>query len=123
MHRKPLVYLDSAATYQKPQTVIRRHGQFLPRTLRHSSSSYLSARGLVHRALSAVQAKGQRFLNAEKTEEIIFTRGATESINLVAYSFGKAFVKPEDEILVSAMEHHSNIVPWQILCEDRWSDS
>ena len=63
--------------------------------------------------------KVRAFLNAAKDEEIIFTRGTTESINMVAYSFGKAFVKPGDEILISAMEHHSNIVPWQILCEDR----
>ena len=119
MHGKPLVYLDSAATYQKPNAVIDAITSF-----------YREHYGTVHRAIyqlaiwstehyQEVRQKVRGFLNAAKAEEIIFTRGATESINLVAYSFGKAFVKPGDEILISAMEHHSNIVPWQILCEDR----
>lgn len=119
MHGKPFVYLDSAATYQKPHAVIDAMTNF-----------YREHYGTVHRAIyqmaawstehyEEVRQKVRRFLNAAKSEEIIFTRGATESINLVAYSFGKAFVKPGDEILISAMEHHSNIVPWQILCEDR----
>lgn len=119
MHDKPLVYLDSAATYQKPNAVIDAIANF-----------YRDHYGTVHRAIYQLaiwstehyqntRHKVRAFLNAPKVEEIIFTRGATESINLVAYSFGKAFVKPGDEILISAMEHHSNIVPWQILCEDR----
>lgn len=119
MHGKPLVYLDSAATTQKPQVVIDTITEF-----------YRDHYGTVHRAVYELairsseeyeksRRKVRAFLNAAKDEEIIFTRGATESINLVAYSFGKAFVKPGDEILISAMEHHSNIVPWQILCEDR----
>lgn len=119
MHGKPLVYLDSAATSQKPNAVIDAITSF-----------YRDQYGTVHRAIyelavwstehyQQVRQKVQAFLNAAVVDEIIFTRGATESINLVAYSFGKAFVKPGDEILISAMEHHSNIVPWQILCEDR----
>lgn len=119
MHGKPLVYLDSAATYQKPNCVIDAITNF-----------YREHYGTVHRAIyqlavwstehyQETRQKVKKFLNAAKVEEIIFTRGATESINLVAYAFGKAFVKPGDEILISAMEHHSNIVPWQILCEDR----
>lgn len=119
MHGKPLVYLDSAATAQKPNAVIDAIANF-----------YRDHYGTVHRAIyqlavwstehyQQTRQKVQAFLNAAKVEEIIFTRGATESINLVAYSFGKAFVKPGDEILISAMEHHSNIVPWQLLCEDR----
>lgn len=119
MHDKPLVYLDSAATYQKPNVVIDTVTNF-----------YRKHYGTVHRAIyqlavwstehyQQTRQKVKDFLNAGKVEEIIFTRGATESINLVAYSFGKAFVNPGDEILISAMEHHSNIVPWQILCEDR----
>lgn len=119
MHGKPLVYLDSGATAQKPQAVIDAISDF-----------YSNHYGTVHRAIyelsvhstqeyQATRIKTQAFLNAAKVEEIIFTRGTTESINLVAYSFGKAFVKPGDEILISEMEHHSNIVPWQILCEDR----
>lgn len=119
MHQKPLVYLDSAATAQKPLAVIdaitdfyRKHYGTVHRAVYelalHSTTEYQHAR-----------EKVRAFLNAAKDEEIIFTRGTTESINLVAYSFGKAFIKPGDEILISAMEHHSNIVPWQLLCEDR----
>lgn len=119
MHGKPLVYLDSAATAQKPFVVIDAIANF-----------YRDHYGTVHRAVYelAIRSSGdyqktrqkvKTFLNAAQDEEIIFTRGTTESINLVAYSFGKAFVQPGDEILISAMEHHSNIVPWQLLCEDR----
>lgn len=119
MHGKPLVYFDTAATAQKPNQVIDA-----------ISSFYRDHYGTVHRAVYAlslyateeyqnVRQKAQRFLNAAKPEEILFTRGTTESINMVAYSFGKAFLKPGDEILVSAVEHHANIVSWQIACEDR----
>lgn len=119
MHGKPLIYLDSAATAQKPNVVIETMNTF-----------YQNHYGTVHRAIYELstyatkkyeETRGQirNFLNAAKNEEIIFTRGTTESINLVAYSFGKAFVLEGDEILISEMEHHSNIVPWQILCEDR----
>lgn len=119
MHGKPLIYFDSAATAQKPQVVIDAITHF-----------YQSQYGTVHRAVYELAAQSsqryycirqqvQKFLNASKVEEIIFTRGTTESINLVAYSFGKAFVRAGDEILISTLEHHSNIVPWQILCEDR----
>jgi cysteine desulfurase/selenocysteine lyase len=119
MHGKPLVYFDSAATAQKPNSVIDAITSF-----------YRDHYGTVHRAVyqlavhsteeyQKTRQKVRAFLNAAKDEEIIFTRGTTESINMVAYCFGKAFVKPGDEILISAMEHHSNIVPWQILCEDR----
>ena len=119
MHGKPLIYLDSAATSQKPLQVIDAMNQF-----------YREQYSTVHRAVYELAAKAtlqyqnvrqqvKNFLNASKEEEIIFTRGTTESINLVAYSFGKAFIQPGDEIIISALEHHSNIVPWQILCEDR----
>jgi cysteine desulfurase / selenocysteine lyase len=119
MHGKPLIYLDSAATAQKPQAVIDAITHF-----------YQSSYGTVHRAVyelavhstdeyQKTRHKLKAFLNANQVEEIIFTRGTTESINLVAYSFGKAFIQPGDEILISAMEHHSNIVPWQMACEDR----
>lgn len=119
MHGKPLIYLDSAATAQKPRAVIEAITNF-----------YENQYGTVHRAVyelsvhstlefQNVRRKVQTFLNAAKSEEIIYTRGTTESINMVAYSFGKAFIKPGDEILISLMEHHSNIVPWQLLCEDR----
>lgn len=119
MHGKPLIYFDSAATAQKPQVVIDAITNF-----------YTHNYGTVHRAIyelsihatleyQQVRQKIAKLLNAEKVEEIIFTRGTTESINMVAYSFGKAFVNPGDEILITELEHHSNIVPWQILCEDR----
>lgn len=114
---KPLVYLDSAATTLKPQAVIDAISNFY-------SKSY----GTVHRAVyelagestakyNAVRAQVQQFLNAKSSDEIIFTKGTTEAINLVAFSFGEAFVQPGDEILISVMEHHSNIVPWQLLAE------
>lgn len=119
MHGKPLIYFDSAATAQKPQSVIDAITHF-----------YGSDYGTVHRAIyelsinatmqyQQVRQKIAHLLNASAIEEIIFTRGTTESINMVAYSFGKAFVNAGDEILITEMEHHSNIVPWQILCEDR----
>lgn len=119
MHGKPLIYLDTAATAQKPLSVINAIDDF-----------YRNHYGTVHRAVyelaveatdrfQKVRIQAQRFLNAAKESEIIFTRGTTESINLVATSFGKAFVKPGDEIIITEMEHHSNIVPWQMLCEDR----
>ncbi len=119
MHGNPLIYLDSAATAQKPQAVIDAITNF-----------YQNHYGTVHRAIyelsshatmhyEAVRQKTKAFLNATHAEEIIFTRGTTESINIVAKSFGKAFISPGDEIIISEMEHHSNIVPWQMLCEDR----
>jgi cysteine desulfurase/selenocysteine lyase len=119
MHGKPLIYFDSAATAQKPQVVIDAMTTF-----------YEKNYGTVHRAIyelsthatkeyEETRKKVARLLNAEKNEEIIFTRGTTESINLVAHCFGKAFIFPGDEVIISEMEHHSNIVPWQMLCEDR----
>lgn len=119
MHGKPLIYFDSAATTQKPKVVIDTIDDF-----------YRNHYGTVHRAVyelavhatqqyQEIRAKIAKFLNAKKPEEIVYTRGTTESINMVAYSFGKAFVRPGDEVLITEMEHHSNIVPWQILCEDR----
>lgn len=119
MHGKPLIYLDSAATAQKPQAVIDCVNDY-----------YRDHCGTVHRAIyelsvyatqeySSVRGRVAAFMNAEHVEEIIFTRGTTESINMVAYSFGKAFIQPGDEVLISEMEHHSNIVPWQMMCEDR----
>jgi len=119
MHGKPLIYFDSAATAQKPQCVIDALSNF-----------YTNQYGTVHRSVYQLSSSTtesyiatreivKAFINAKSTNEIIYTKGTTESINLVAYSFGKAFVKPKDEIIISEMEHHSNIVPWQILCEDR----
>ncbi len=117
VYGKPLVYLDNAASAQKPQAVLDR--------LNHAyTSEYANVhRGLHYLANAATEAyegareKVRAFLNAARTEEIIFTRNATEAINLVAYTFGRERIKPGDEIVLSIMEHHSNIVPWHFLRE------
>lgn len=112
---KPLVYLDNAATTQKPQSVIDslvRYYSSLNSNV-HRGVHYLSS--LASEEFENSRKTIQRFINAEKESEIIFTRGATESINLVASSYGRAFFKKGDEVIISTMEHHSNIVPWQML--------
>jgi cysteine desulfurase / selenocysteine lyase len=114
---KPLVYLDNAATTQKPRAVI----DTLDRYYRaenanvHRGVHYLSE--LATREYEAARDKVRDFVNAADRREIIFVRGTTEAINLVAQSYGRTFLKAGDEIIITAMEHHSNIVPWQILCE------
>jgi cysteine desulfurase/selenocysteine lyase len=116
-HGKPLVYLDNGATTQKPRAVIDalRHYYESQNANIHRGVYELSqqATTMYERARLAVQG----FVNAGHSEEIIFTRGTTESINLVAHSWGRKFLREGDEVLVSAMEHHSNIVPWQMACE------
>ncbi len=117
VYGKPLVYFDNAATTQKPQSVID--------TLCHYYTSLNSNihRGAHHLAVQATEAyeetrrEVQAFINARHAHEIVFTRGTTESINLVASSFGQQYLHPGDEVIVSAMEHHSNIVPWQLACQ------
>jgi cysteine desulfurase/selenocysteine lyase len=117
VHGKPLVYLDNAATTQKPQAVM----DALTRSLLeenaniHRGVHLLSERAT--RAYEAARGKVQRFLNAGEAREIVFVRGTTEAINLVAQTFGRSRVGAGDEIVISEMEHHSNIVPWQLLCE------
>src|SRR5919198_1711616 len=117
VYGKPLVYLDNAASAQKPQVVLDRLEQ-----------AYISEYANVHRGLhylanaategyEGAREKVRAFLNAARPEEIIFTRNATEAINLVAYTFARERIKPGDEIVVSIMEHHSNIVPWHFLRE------
>jgi cysteine desulfurase/selenocysteine lyase len=114
---KPLVYFDNAATTQKPQQVIDALVDYYT----HYNSNV--HRGVHHLSQVATDAyegarqKMAKLMNAPSASEIIFTRGTTESINLIAYSFGEAFVHEGDEIIISAIEHHSNIVPWQILCQ------
>jgi cysteine desulfurase/selenocysteine lyase len=119
VHGKPLVYLDNAATAQKPQAVI----DALERYYRHDNSNiHRGVHALSERATAEyeeVRAAAQRFLNARDVKEIIFVRGTTEAINLVAQSYGRKHVGAGDEVLITAMEHHSNIVPWQILCEEK----
>ena len=116
---KPLVYLDNAATAQKPQAVLDALERFYLEECAniHRGVHFLSERATVDH--EAARAKVQRFLNAKDAREIIFVRGATEGINLVAQTYGRKHVEAGDEVVVSAMEHHSNIVPWQILCEEK----
>jgi len=119
VHDHPLVYLDNAATTQKPQCVIDAMNQFYQadNSNIHRGVHELSERSTRH--YEEARAKAQRFLNAGDWREIVFVRGVTEGINLVAYTFGRRFIQEGDEIVISAMEHHSNIVPWQILCEEK----
>jgi cysteine desulfurase/selenocysteine lyase len=119
VHGKPLVYLDNAATTQKPQVVIDAMSRFYQadNSNIHRGVHELSERSTRH--YEEARVKVQQFLNAGDWREIVFVRGATEAINLVAYTFGRRQVEAGDEIAISAMEHHSNIVPWQILCEEK----
>jgi cysteine desulfurase / selenocysteine lyase len=112
---KPLVYLDNAATSQKPRPVIDAVARFyaLENANVHRGVHYLSERATV--AYDEVRRRVARFLNAAVPDEVVFTRGTTEAINLVAQSWGRTNLRPGDEILISGMEHHSNIVPWQLL--------
>ena len=116
---KPLVYLDNAATSQKPQSVID--------TL---VSYYSTENANVHRGVHTLSQRAtddyeeardkvKRFINAEKDDEIIFVRGTTEGINLISQTYGRSCIGEGDEIIISSMEHHSNIVPWQILCQEK----
>lgn len=115
VHKRPLVYLDNAATTQKPWSVIKKieEGYTRQNANVHRGVHFLSQ--MATEAHEAARATVQQFLNAAHAHEIIFTRGTTESINLVAASFGETFLKQGDEVIVSEMEHHSNIVPWQLL--------
>jgi cysteine desulfurase/selenocysteine lyase len=119
VYGKPLVYLDNAATSQKPTAVIdaMTHYYSTDNSNIHRGVHLLSERAT--QAYEEARAKVQRFINAAESKEIIFTRGTTEAINLVAGSYGRANVQAGDEVLITAMEHHSNIVPWQILCEEK----
>lgn len=117
VYGKPLVYLDNAATTQKPQVVIDALNDY-----------YLHLNSNIHRGVHCLSQQAtneferarevvRQYIHAATTQEVIFTRGATESINLVAASFGRTYLQPGDEVIVSEMEHHSNIVPWQLACE------
>lgn len=119
VHGNPLIYLDNAATSQKPQEVIDTIDEYYTRD---NSNVHRGLHELSERATRAFEdARGEvkRFLNASEDREIIFVRGTTEGINLVANSYGRKWVQQGDEIIISGMEHHSNIVPWQILCEEK----
>lgn len=114
---KDLVYLDNAATVHKPLAVINATDEYYRFTNSNIHRGVHTLSQKATQAFEAVRGKVKRFINAASEEEIIFTAGTTDSINLLAYSFSEAFIKEGDEILISQMEHHSNIVPWQIVCE------
>lgn len=119
VHGKPLIWLDNAATTQKPQSVIDRLSQFYSR---ENSNIHRAAHELAARATDAYEAareKVRRFINAPSVREIIFVRGATEGINLVAQSWGRHHIQKDDEIIITWLEHHANIVPWQMLCAEK----
>jgi cysteine desulfurase/selenocysteine lyase len=116
---KPLVYFDNAATSQKPWSVIKAIEHYYTDL---NSNVHRGVHHLSQQATDAFEASRKKiaaFINAERDYEVIFTKGTTEGINLVAHCYGKQFVKPGDVIIISTLEHHSNIVPWQLLCEDR----
>jgi cysteine desulfurase/selenocysteine lyase len=117
VHVKPLVYLDNAATAQKPKAVIDAISNYY---LRDNANIHRGVHLLSERATAAYERGRtvvQRFLNARESREIVFVRGTTEAINLVAQSYARPTLKPGDEILVSILEHHSNFVPWKMACE------
>ena len=116
---KPLIYFDNAATTQKPLSVINAVSDFYEKD---NSNIHRGIHTLAERATSGFEATRktvQQFVNSKESEEIIFTKGTTDGINLVAQTFGKANLKAGDEVIISAMEHHSNIVPWQMICEEK----
>ena len=117
VRNKPLVYLDSAATTQKPKQVLDALANYYAQQNAniHRGVYVLSAEATA--AYDEARRKVQHFVNARSAQEVIFTRNSTESINLVAHSFGRENVGPGDEVLITHMEHHANIVPWQLLCE------
>jgi cysteine desulfurase/selenocysteine lyase len=117
VHGRPLVYLDNANTTQKPSSVLEAMEHYY----RHDNANIHRATHLLSeratRAYEGTRAKVQRLINAASTREVVFTKGTTDGINLVAQSWARSFLTPGDEILVTWMEHHSNIVPWQIVCQ------
>jgi len=117
VHGRPLIYFDNAATSQKPRVVIDalRHYYEHDNANVHRGIHELSNRATA--AFEAARARAARFLNSASAEEIVFTRGTTEGINLVAHSWGQPNLKPGDTVLLTEMEHHSNIVPWQLLAQ------
>jgi len=115
----PLVYLDNAATTQKPRAVIDAQSEFYLTSNANVGRSVHALSTEANRAYEKARATVQRFINAASTREIVFTRGATESINTVAATFGRCTVQAGDEVVVSQMEHHANLVPWQALCREQ----
>jgi len=119
VHGHPLVYLDNAATTQKPRTVIDAELGFYREICSNVHRGVHELSGRATEAFESARGRVRRFLGAADDHELIFLRGVTEGVNLVAQSWGRANVGPGDEILITAMEHHSNIVPWQMLCQEK----
>ena len=119
VYGKPLVYLDNAATTQKPKQVIQAISDYysLFNSNIHRGVHYLSQEAT--QAFEETREIIRQFINAENKKEIIFTKGATDSLNIIASSFAKSFINAGDEIIISSLEHHSNIVPWQFVCKER----
>src|SRR5215212_973874 len=116
-HKKPLIYLDNAATTQKPKQVIEAESRYYNCQNANIHRGVYTLSQLATELHEEARRKVRKFINAAEDREIIFTRGTTESINLVASSFGRTNIKTGDEIIITGMEHHSNIVPWQILAQ------
>ncbi|MCM8775355.1 MAG: cysteine desulfurase [Candidatus Omnitrophica bacterium] len=119
MNGRPLVYLDNAATTQKPVSVIRRMHDFYETEYATVHRAVYTLSQNATRECDLVREKCRKYLNAKNNSEIIFVRGATEAMNLVAFGYGRKFLKAGDEIIVSNLEHHANIVPWQQLCLEK----
>src|SRR5262245_52807312 len=117
IHGKPLVYLDSANTSQKPQAVLDAMDEYYRHANAniHRATHLLSERGTA--LYEGARAKAAKFINATDAKSIVLTKGTTDGINLVAQSYGRMVLRPGDEVLLSWLEHHSNIVPWQLVCE------
>jgi cysteine desulfurase/selenocysteine lyase len=119
VRNKPLVYLDNAATTQKPQVVLDALMRYYTDINANVHRGVHELSGLATDAYEAARGKIRAFFNAASVQEVVFTRNATEGINLVAYAFARPLLAEGDEVVISAMEHHSNIVPWQLVCEER----
>jgi len=119
VYGKELVYFDNAATSQKPQVVIDRLNTYYKEENSNVHRGVHKLSQVATDAYEEVRKQVQKLINAEKDHEVIYTRGTTEGINLIASSFGRKYIQEGDEIIISAMEHHSNIVPWQMLCQEK----
>ena len=119
MRGKPMVFLDNAASSQKPKQVIEALENYYEHTHANVHRGVYELSQKATDAFELAREKTKQFLNAESLEEIIFTKGATESLNLVAACYGRKYLQEGDEVIVSTMEHHSNIVPWQMICQER----
>ncbi|HPI69651.1 MAG TPA: aminotransferase class V-fold PLP-dependent enzyme, partial [Bacteroidales bacterium] len=117
----PLVYFDNGATTQKPEIVINKLSEIYRKYNSNIHRGVHALSDMASEEYEAAREKVRSFIKAEKKEEVIFTAGSTGSINTVVFSFGERFIHKDDEIIISSLEHHANIVPWQMLCERKGS--